>query len=193
MEQKQNNMIALHYQLYVVNNGEKELQEQTTRENPFRFISGFGISLDALEDYVMGISQGQPFELTLQPEQGFGTYDPDCVHKLKREIFEIDGKFDSQNIYPGAIITLNDVEGHRFMAQVTKIEDDGVTIDTNHPLAGKTLVFEGEVLENRPATDDEVKALIKQMTGGCSGCGGKGGCGGCGEGGCGEGGCGGCD
>jgi len=189
MEQKQNKMIALHYQLYCLENGEKQLQEQTTREQPFQFISGFGISLDALESHVVGIEKGQPFELTLTPEQAFGAYDPECVHKVKREIFEVDGKFDSQNIYPGAVITLNDVEGNHFMARVTKIEDNGVTIDTNHPLAGKTLVFEGEVLENRPATDDEVTALIKHMTGGCSGCSG---CGdkGCGEGGCGEGGCG---
>jgi len=197
MEQKENKMIILNYQLYSVENGERQLQEQTTKEHPFQFISGFGISLDALEQHVLGIEKGQEFELTLEPEQAFGAYDPECVHKLKRDIFEIDGKFDSQNIYEGAVITLTDVEGHHFMAQVAKVEDDGVTVDTNHPYAGKTLCFTGEVLENRPATDDEVTALIKHMTGGCGGCkgcGGEGSCeeGKCGEGGCGEGGCGGC-
>lgn len=197
MEQKANKMIALNYQLYTIENGERQLQEQTTKEHPFQFISGFGISLDALEQRVLDIEKGQEFEVTLEPSQAFGDYDPAGVHKLNREIFEIDGKFDSQNIYEGAVITLNDVEGHHFMAQVKKIEDDGVTVDTNHPLAGKTLVFVGEMLENRPATDDEVTALIKHMTGGCGGCkgcGGEGSCeeGKCGEGGCGEGHCGGC-
>ena len=75
------------------------------------------------------------------------------------------------------------------MANVRKVEDDGVTVDTNHPYAGKVLCFNGEIVENRPATDEEVKALIKHMTGGCKGCSSEGGCK---EGECGEGGCGGC-
>ena len=188
-------MIALNYQLYSVENGERQLQEQTTKEHPFQFISGFGISLDALEHHVLGIEKGQEFELTLEPSQAFGVHDPECVHKLKREIFEIDGKFDSQNIYEGAVITLTDVEGHHFMAQVTKVEDDGVTVDTNHPLAGKTLNFKGQMIENREATEEEIQKLIKMLTGGCQGCGHHGdNCGeNCGDG-CGkhEGGCGHC-
>ena len=73
------------------------------------------------------------------------------------------------------------------MAKVVKIEDDGVTIDTNHPLAGKALNFTGTVIENREATEEEINKLIKMLTGGCEGCGG------CGhhDGNCGEG-CGGC-
>lgn len=196
MAQTQNKFISLNYQLYTIENGEKQLQEQTSKEHPFQFLSGFGISLDALEQHVINIEKGQTFNLTIEPAKAFGEYQPEGVHKLERGIFEIDGKFDSQNIYEGAVITLNDTEGHAFMAQVKKVEDDGVTVDTNHPLAGKTLVFEGEILENRLATDDEVNSFIKHITGGCSGCGGH--CdkdGGCGsnceqDGGCG--GCGGC-
>ena len=192
MDQKENKVITLNYQLYAVEDGKKVLLEQTSPEAPYSFISGFGLTLDALEQHVVGIEKGQTFELHLQPEQAFGPFDPECVHKLKREIFEVNGQFDSQNIYEGAVITLNDVEGHHFMANVRKIEDDGVTVDTNHPYAGKVLCFSGEILENRLATEEEVKALIKHMTGGCGGCKGCGSEGGCKEGECGEGGCGGC-
>jgi FKBP-type peptidyl-prolyl cis-trans isomerase SlyD len=194
MEEKQNKLITLNYQLYQVENGEKTLLEQTDTQHPFQFISGFGTTLDALEQHVVDIETGQDFELQLTPEQAFGPHDEECVHKVKREIFEVNGKFDSEHIFEGAVITLNDVEGHQFMARVTKVEADGVTVDTNHPMAGKTLNFTGEMIENRPATDDEVNALIKHMTGGCGGCGGHcgDGDGGCGEGGCGEGGCGHC-
>ena len=90
---------------------------------------------------------------------------------------------------------MNDTEDHQFMAKVIKIEDDGVTIDTNHPLAGKELNFVGEVKENRLATEEEIQHLIKMLTGGCQGCGHHGNnCGeDCGDG-CGhhEGGCGHC-
>lgn len=189
MEQQQNKFITLNYQLYQVENGEKTLLEQTSPQHPFQFISGFGTTLDALEQHVVNIETGQDFELNLQPEQAFGPYDQECVHKLQREIFEVNGKFDNENIYEGAVITLNDVEGHQFMARVTKVEDDGVTVDTNHPYAGMTLCFNGHIVENRPATDDEVTSLIKHMTGGCGGCKGCGGEGGCGEGGCEESGC----
>lgn len=192
MDQKQNKFITLNYQLYQVENGEKTLLEQTSPQHPFQFISGFGTTLDALEQHVVNIETGQDFELNLQPEQAFGPYDQECVHKLKREIFEVNGKFDNDNIYEGAVITLNDVEGHQFMARVSKVEDDGVTVDTNHPYAGMTLCFNGHIEENRLATDEEVKMLIKHMTGGCSGCSGCGEGGSCEDGKCGEGGCGGC-
>ena len=189
-------LLAVHYQLYSIEDGEKTLIEQTSREHPFQFISGFGVSLEALERQVLHMEKGSEFDFTLTPAEAFGEYDPEGVHKLERNVFEVNGKFDTQNIYPGAVITLTDAEQNRFMARVTKGEADGVTVDTNHPMAGKTLNFTGEMIENRPATDDEVNALIKRITGGCGGCGGcgDGDCGdGCSDGNCGKGGCGGCN
>ena len=74
-----------------------------------------------------------------------------------------------------------DNEDHQFMAKVVKIEEDGVTVDTNHPLAGKLLNFTGRVIENRDATEEEVQHLIKHLTGGCGH-----NCGGCDHEGCGH-------
>lgn len=183
--------LAVHYQLYSVTDGERTLEEQTSREHPFQFISGFGVSLDALEQHVLHLEKGASFDFTLTPEEAFGEYIPEGVHRLNREMFMINGKFDEQHIYPGAIITLMDAEENRFMARVDAVGKEEVVVDTNHPMAGKTLNFVGEIIENRPATDDEVNALIKHMTGGCGGCGGHCGDGGCGnDGGCGDGGCG---
>ena len=162
--------LAVHYQLHSVKDGEQTLEEQTIREQPFQFISGFGVALEALEQHVLPLEKGTEFEFTLTPDQAFGEHNPEGVHTLGREFFNVNGKFDAQYIYPGAIIQLVDGEENRFPARVIKVEPEGVTIDTNHPMAGKTLNFTGEVLENRPATDDEVNTLIKRMTGGCGGC-----------------------
>lgn len=190
MDKAPNKFISVVYKLYVVTDGEKTLQEQTSPERPFEFITGYGIALDAFEQQVMKLEKDSEFDFTLQPSEAFGDYDPEGVHKLGREVFSINGRFDSEHIYPDAIITMTDTEDHQFMARVIKIEDDGVTIDTNHPLSGKTLNFTGTIRENRDATEEEINSLIKHLTGGCSGCGhhhGEGeGCEGCGDG------CGGC-
>jgi len=159
------------YQLYTIADGEKTLEEQTSTEQPFEFITGFSIALDAFEQQVMKLEKGSTFDFTLEPSQAFGEYIPEGVHKLSRDVFSINGHFDHDNIFEGAVITLTDTDDHQFMAKVVKIEEDGVTVDTNHPLAGKTLNFTGTVIENREATEEEVQHLIKHLTGGCSGCG----------------------
>jgi len=206
MDQTKNRFLSVVYQLYTVTDGEKNLEEQTGEERPFQFITGYGIALDAFEKYIAEKEKGATFDFILNPQDAFGAYEPEGAHKLERSTFMVDGKFDQEHVFEGAIITMSDQEGRQFMAKVTKIEADGVTIDTNHPLAGKTLNFTGKVLENREATEEEINALIKHLTGGCGGCGGhgggcgnhEGGCGnnggGCGnhEGGCGDGCCGNC-
>ena len=160
MDKPQNRFLSVTYQLYTVSNGEKTLEEETGTERPFEFITGYGIALDAFEKNLIGQEKGSEFDFTLQPTEAFGDYIPEGMHKLGRDIFTINGKFDNEHIFPGAVITMNDTEDHQFMARVVKIEDDGVTIDTNHPLAGKALNFTGQVIENREATEEEINKLI---------------------------------
>ena len=171
MDQKKNRFLSVVYELYTVADGKTTLEEQTGTERPFEFITGFGIALDAFEQKLMDVEKGTKFDFTLEPTEAFGEYIPEGKHKLSRDIFSINGHFDHDNIFEGAVITLMGEDDQRFMAKVLKIEEDGVTVDTNHPLAGKSLQFKGEVFENREATDEEIQHLIKHLTGGCSGCG----------------------
>ena len=184
MDKAPNKFMSVVYQLYTIADGEKTLEEQTSTERPFEFITGFSIALDAFEQQVMKLEKGSAFDFILEPSQAFGEYIPEGVHKLSRDVFSINGHFDHDNIFEGAVITLTDTDDHQFMAKVVKIEEDGVTVDTNHPLAGKTLNFTGTVIENREATEEEVQHLIKHLTGGCGGCGHHhgDGCEGCGDG-----------
>ena len=100
---------------------------------------------------------------------------------MDREHFTITRNYPHNNIYPGAIITLINEDDRRFMARVVKVEEDGVTVDTNHPLAGQTLQFTGIVLENRNATNDEIQHLLNSLSHEC-GCDDCEGCGdGCGD------------
>ena len=174
MDKPQNRFLSVHYQLYTVTEGaEKQLEEQTSREHPFEFVSGFGIALDSFEKALIDLPAGSSFDFIVKPEDAFGIYEPEGVHKLNREVFSINGHFDHENIFPGAVITLLDEEEHRFMARVVKVEEDGVTIDTNHPLAGKALNFVGQLIDNREATLEEIKVQLNRLGAddGCCGCG----------------------
>ena len=172
MDQQQNKYISVSYQLYSVDDeGKKHLEEQTQQGRPFQFISGFGVSLDSFEQHIVGLEPGEKFDFTLQPSEAFGEYDKEGVHKLGRDVFSINGHFDHENIFPGAVITLMNADEKRFMARVTAVEEDGVVVDTNHPLAGSTLQFTGVVLENRDATNEEIQHMLNHLSGEGCGCG----------------------
>lgn len=188
MENKTNKLIAAQYQLFTISdNGERKLVEETTKEQPFVFITGFDAALDALEERLENLNRGDKFDFELDKEKAFGEYEPSRVIELNKEMFIVDGQFDSKNIFKGAQIPLKNEDGNFFIGTVLEIGDAAVKVDLNHPLAGKKLNFKGYIIENREATKDEIKTMLSHMNGG--GCGGD--CGGC-EGGCGhhEGGCG---
>ena len=162
------NFIILSYKLYTISDGKKGLVEQTTADRPFDFISGFGIALDEFERQVEGLEPGTAFDFTLTADQAYGTYDDERVVSLDREVFTLDGRFDHENIYEGAVVPLQNEQGDRFMGIVSEITDTSVVVDLNHPLAGKSLQFVGEIIENREATDEEIVSMINRGGCGCS-------------------------
>ena len=190
MEEKKNKYVAVAYKLYTTDENGSHLVEETKEGLPFSFISGFGFALDKFEEIIVQTPQGQEFDFTLSQEEAYGEYHDDYVLDLARDVFSINGKFDHEHIYKDAIVPLQNEEGQRFNGRVLEVGEEKVKIDLNHPLAGESLHFKGQVLENRDATEAEVNQLVKHLTGGC-GCGSCGGdcgsnCGGnCGEGGCG--------
>lgn len=184
MNSATNKCIALSYKLYVYGDEKRELVEATTADKPFRFISGFGFALDAFEQKVTAMEKGTKFNFSLSKEEAFGDYDAQQVTAVDRDVFCIDGKFDDEHVYMDAIVPLQNAEGQRFFARVVEMDDEKVKLDMNHPLAGKTLHYEGEVLENRDATEEEVRQLIAHLSGGSCSCGGHCGGGHCGGGEC---------
>ncbi len=192
METAENKYITVAYELYTTEDAERELMEKATAEQPFQFISGLGTTLDAFESQIVSLNKGDKFEFTITSEDAYGEYSEEHVLDLPKSIFEIDGRFDNERIYAGNVVPLMDAEGHRLNGTVVEVQEDKVVIDMNHPLAGAALTFVGEVIENRPATNEEIQGMVNVMSGegGC-------GCGSCGDGcgddeGCGEGcGCGG--
>ncbi len=186
----ENKFITVAYKLYTIEDGDRDFAEEATAEKPFEFISGLGLTLPVFEEKVKDLETGETFDFIINKEDAYGIYDERQVVALPKKTFEIDGKFDSEHIVEGAIIPLMNAEGQHFNASVSSITDTEVTVDLNHPLAGCDLHFTGSIIETRPATNEELAAMAKVMSGE-GGCGGNcGGCAGCSDGGCGEGGCG---
>jgi FKBP-type peptidyl-prolyl cis-trans isomerase SlyD len=172
MGNKPNKYIAVAYKLYTITDGKSELVEEAPADKPFRFISGFGLTLDDFEKAIDDLEENADFDFTLTPDKAYGEYVEERILDLDKSIFSINGKFDNENIFKDAIVPLQNEDGNRFMGHVLDITDDTVKIDLNHPLAGKELNFKGRVIETREATAQEVQSIINAMNneGGC-GCG----------------------
>ena len=167
--EKKNQYMEVAYQLFVDGENGQEMTEEATKERPFQFITGFGVALDAFESQVINLQKDDTFDFSLPKEQAYGDYEPQHVLDLEREVFSINGHFDHEHIYEDAIIPLQNEEGQRFYGRVVEVGEEKVKVDLNHPLAGETLHFKGTVLENRPASNQEIEHMVKHLTGGCGG------------------------
>lgn len=181
-----NKYVSLVYDLNVGEGDERELMESATNENPLEFIFGTNSMLEAFEEQLEGLSEGDRFSFSLNPEQAYGDYDENKIIELPINIFEVDGKVDNEMLVEGNTLPMMDTAGNRLMGSVVSVDDNSVTMDFNHPLAGETMHFEGSVVGVREASAEEIAALFS--SGGC-GCG-------CGDDehdhGCGSGSCSGC-
>ena len=178
-----NKYVAVIYDLNVGEGEERELMEKATREVPLKFIYGTGMMIPAFEDALAGLESGDQFDFSLTPENAYGEYNEDHVLELPKNIFEIDGKFDSEMVKEGNTIPMMDADGHRMNGSVLEVKKDVVVMDFNHPLAGETLHFKSEVVDVHEPTAEEIAAMTSSSCGGgCEGCGGGCGdheCGGC--------------
>jgi FKBP-type peptidyl-prolyl cis-trans isomerase SlyD len=187
--ENKNKYIAVSYKLYIDGaDGKPELVEETAEGDPFIFVSALGMTLDAFEAQITPLNVGDSFNFTIVPADAYGDYEASGKQSLPRNVFEMNGKLDSRYIFEGAVVPLSSADGARFNGTIVEIGEKTITVDLNHPLAGKSLNFVGTVLQSREATGEEVRDALNQITG----CGG--GCGSCG-GGCGNGGegCGSCN
>ncbi|MFP3835428.1 FKBP-type peptidyl-prolyl cis-trans isomerase [Chryseobacterium sp. SIMBA_028] len=147
-----NHVVAVKYILHTIEaDGSKVLVEETTAENPFTFLYGVGMMIPKFEQNIHGLKAGDKVDFTIHPEEAYGERQPDAMTQLPIDMFKESG------IPPiGAILPLSDNEGNNFQAFVVEITPEFVVADFNHPMAGKVLDFQVEVLNTRPATEEEL-------------------------------------
>ena len=180
---KPGQFVELTYDLFV--GPENELMERATPEAPLRFVFGTEQMLPSFETKIKDLKVGDTFDFVIPCNDAYGERDEDHVLELEKKMFEVDGKFDEEYIFPGNTVPMMDAHGNRLNGSVLEVKDNIVVMHFNHPLAGEDLHFVGAVKTVRPATPEELNP-VQSCGCGCDSCGG--GCGDHGHDGC-EGGC----
>jgi FKBP-type peptidyl-prolyl cis-trans isomerase SlyD len=152
---KENKVVSLAYELRV-NDEKGEIIEKVEKTSPLTFLFGRGNLLPDFEANLQGLKEGDDFSFTLEPEKAYGQISDEAIVDLPRDIFEVDGKIDDNLLEIGNSIPMQDNSGNRLNGIVLEVGDETVKMDFNHPLAGDTLYFKGEVSEIRDATSEEL-------------------------------------
>ena len=161
MQIESNKVVSLTYKLHVSEEGgDQQLVEQVEKENPFTFVVGAGKILETFEGNLKGKTPGDNFGFSLNAEEGYGNYDPNAVAKVPLEIFSGEGINQEELLQKGNFIPMQDNQGNRLQGKVMDVTEEEVVMDFNHPLAGKSLHFEGEIVAVREATNDEKSSGI---------------------------------
>ncbi len=187
MKVEKNKVVAVSYELEV----EGQIADKSGADKPLEYIHGTGMLLPKFEANLEGKEPGDSFGFTLTPEEGYGEYDERYKVELPLSAFEINGEVRKDLLVPGRVIPMFNSEGQVVQGKVETVGENSVTMDFNHPMAGKTLHFTGKVESVRSATDKELteglhgEYLPKEEChcgGGCHGDCGEGECCGHGEG-----------
>lgn len=142
-------VVALRYKLF---DEDSQVLDQTEDEAVL-YLHGHDNIVDGLEAGLLGRKVGDELEVTVPPEVGYGERDEGATEKIEREHFP-----DDVELEPGMPLGAEGPDGQNLTVWVLAIEEDGVTVDLNHPLAGKTLRFEVVIEDVRAATADELEA-----------------------------------
>ncbi len=136
---------------YTLRDDAGEILDSATAAEPFAYVQGRRSVIPGLEKQLTGRGAGDKLDLTIAPADAYGDHSPARVQVVPRDRFPAD-----VDIEPGMQFHASDEHGGRMSVRVAEINEDGVTVDANHPLAGQTLHFAVEVLGVRAATAEEL-------------------------------------
>ena len=152
MKIEKNRVVALSYTLVV----DGAVADQATAEHPLEYIHGTGMLLPRFEEEVAGKEPGEDYAFTLSPEEGYGVHNPAHVFDIPITAFAIDGEIRRDLLVVGRTIPMLNQAGQVVQGTVAAVKEDAVSMDFNHPMAGKTLNFSGTVVSVREATEKEL-------------------------------------
>lgn len=133
-----NKEVTLHFALKLDNG---DVVDSTFDKKPATFKVGDGNLLPGFEQAIYGLKAGDKRSLSISPEQGFGQGNPQNIQVMPRS------QFQDMELSEGLLVIFNDAANAELPGVVKTFDDSQVTIDFNHPLAGKALSFDVEIIE----------------------------------------------
>jgi len=109
---------------------------------PLEFEVGSGQLITGFDDAIVGMKKGEEKEVTLEPGDAYGDHNPELMKKVPRAQMP-----KNEELEPGMMLMLTLPNGMQFTAQVVEVDTETITLDLNHPLAGKTLNFKIKVVD----------------------------------------------
>ncbi|MEJ2060204.1 MAG: peptidylprolyl isomerase [Gammaproteobacteria bacterium] len=136
----------MRYMHYAITLEDGTLADETFGGEPLEFVMGDGTLDESLELPLIGLKPGQEQTVGIDPDQGFGYPDPDAVQEMPRA--DLQGDFE---IEPGMLIEFITPGDETVAGRVVSMNDEVVTVDFNHPLAGHALTYRVEILDVQSA------------------------------------------
>ena len=153
MKVEQNKMVGVDYKLTV----DGQIADQSRPGQPLEFICGTGMLLPKFEEAFLGKEPGEKVAFTLEPKDGYGELIAEAIVDLPKNIFMVDGKLAEDILFVGSQVPMSDAQGNRMMGIVKEVGEETVKMDFNHPMAGKTLNFEVDVVSVRDVTPEDLQ------------------------------------
>ena len=150
MKVEEHAVVLIHY---VLTNDDKEVLDSSEGQDPLAYLHGTGHLIPGLEAQLLGKVAGDKLDVTVQPDDGYGEFNEELVQTVPSKAFE-----GVEKIEPGMQFQTSNEDGSGEQTiTVVSADNDEVTIDGNHPLAGVTLHFAVDIIEIREATAEELE------------------------------------
>jgi len=147
-----NKVVSIEYTLKDANT--KEQLDTNVGGTPLEYITGMQQIIPGLEIELEKLSKGDKTDVVVQAADAYGEYNDEAVQSLPKE------QFADIELTQGMSLYGTGENGETVQVIVKELNDDKVTIDYNHPMAGKTLMFTVTILDIRDATEEEIQVGV---------------------------------
>ncbi len=141
-------VVSMQYTLWV----DGEVMDSSKEGNPLQFVVGIGNIIPGLEKEMIGMGMGESKDVVVAPAEGYGHYDSKAFLEVPLDQFPEDFA-----VKVGTELQVQDSSGNPRYARIKSMDEKNALLDLNHPLAGKELRFNVEVVNLRQATKEELE------------------------------------
>jgi len=136
---------------YTLRNTDGEVLDSSDSDEPLTYLHGFANIVPGLEAALTGKAVGDSVQVVIAPADAYGEHDPEGVQIIPRDVFPAEA-----NVTVGDAFTAELEDDNFVTLHVVGIEEGGIKVDMNHPLAGETLHFDVKVIGIRAASAHEL-------------------------------------